>query len=96
VTVRKRKRRKEEIGRDDVLMRHSTRILLKRIRTKTGWKCQEIWTSLMTMPKLLLLTTIEDVEAEIVLEEILKALLVLLTIKDVLTTIKDVEVEIAL
>ena len=42
MTVRKRKRRKEEIGRDDVLMRHSTRILLKRIQTKTGWKCQEI------------------------------------------------------
>ncbi len=49
----------------------------------------------MTMPELLLLT-IEDVEAEIALEEILKALLVLLTIKDVLTTIKDVEVEIAM
>ena len=48
------------------------------------------------MPELLLLTTIEDVEVEITLEEILKALLVLLTIKDVLTTIKDVEVEIAL
>lgn len=47
------------------------------------------------MPELLLLTTIEDVEAEIALEEILKALLVLLTIKDMLT-IKDVEVEIAL
>jgi len=46
------------------------------------------------MPELLLLT-IEDVEAEIALEEILKALLVLLTIKDMLT-IKDVEVEIAL
>ena len=50
----------------------------------------------MTMLELLLLTTIEDVEAEIALEEILKALLVvLLTIKDVLT-IKDMEVEIAL
>ncbi len=49
----------------------------------------------MTMPKLLLPTTIEDVEAEIVMEEILKALLVLLTIKDMLT-IKDVEVEMAL
>ena len=39
---------------------------------------------------------VEAVEAEIALKEILKALLVLLTIKDVLTTIKDVEVEIAL
>ena len=34
--------RKVEIGRDDVLIRHTTRILLKRIRTMTGWKCQEI------------------------------------------------------
>ena len=42
MTVRKRKRRKVEISRDDVIMRHSMRILLKRIRTKTGWKCQEI------------------------------------------------------
>ena len=33
---------KVEIGRDDVLMRHSTRILLKRIRMKMGWKCQDI------------------------------------------------------
>ncbi len=28
--------RKVEISRDDVLMRHTTRILLKRIRTMTG------------------------------------------------------------
>jgi hypothetical protein len=28
--------RKVEIGRDDVLMRHTTRILLKRIRMMTG------------------------------------------------------------
>ena len=34
--------RKLEIGRDNVLMRHTTRILLKRIQTMTGWKCQEI------------------------------------------------------
>jgi hypothetical protein len=34
--------RKVEISRDDVLMRYTTRILLKRIRTMTGWKCQEI------------------------------------------------------
>jgi hypothetical protein len=45
---KKRKRkttreRKVEIGRDDVLMwRQTTRILLKRVRTMTGWKCQEI------------------------------------------------------
>jgi hypothetical protein len=38
-----RERRKVEIGRDDVLMRrHIMRILMKRIRTMTGWKCQEI------------------------------------------------------
>ncbi len=34
--------RKVEIGRDNMLMRHTTRILLKRIRMMTGWKCQEI------------------------------------------------------
>jgi hypothetical protein len=33
--------RKVEIGRGDVLMRHATRILLKRIRTMTSWRCQE-------------------------------------------------------
>jgi hypothetical protein len=34
-----------EEGRDwqrHVLMRHTMRILLKRIQTMTGWKCQEI------------------------------------------------------
>ena len=43
----------------------------------------------MTMPELLLLT-IEDIEAKIALEEILKDLLLLLL------TIKDVEKDIAL
>ncbi len=33
--------RKVEIGRNDVLMRHTTRILLKRIWTMTSWRCQE-------------------------------------------------------
>ncbi len=36
------KERKVKIGRDDVLMRHTTRIPLKRICTMTGSKCQEI------------------------------------------------------
>jgi hypothetical protein len=33
--------RKVEIGRDDVLMRHTMRILLKRIQTMTSCRCQE-------------------------------------------------------
>ena len=33
--------RKVEIGRDNMLMRHTMRIVLKRIRTMTSWRCQE-------------------------------------------------------